>query len=117
MAIEDYGADRRYPARPIPGVGAAILVTPRDRSVAGLPADLPDPWGVVLVKRRCEPMAGHWSLPGGLLDVGETLADGVAREMLEETGLIVGVGDVLEVFDRIALDDNPRVRHHYVLIV
>jgi len=116
MTTEEYGADRRYPARPLVGVGAAILVAPGDRALADLPADAPEPWGVVLVKRRYEPMAGHWSLPGGLLDVGESLTAGVAREVLEETGLIVQVGAVLEVFDRIARDEAERVRHHYVLI-
>jgi ADP-ribose pyrophosphatase YjhB (NUDIX family) len=110
------GADRLYPSRPIPGVGAAILVSPADAAVATLPPGLPDPWGVVLVKRRFEPLAGHWSLPGGLLELGETLVEGVAREMREETGLIVEVGDVLEVFDRIALDEDRRIRHHYVLV-
>ena len=72
------------------------------------------------MQRRFEPLAGEWSLPGGALEVGETLAAGVAREMLEETGLVVEVSGVLEVFDRILLDehgDDPlRVRHHYVLL-
>ncbi len=61
---------------------------------------------MVLVRRRFEPLAGQWSLPGGALEVGETLEAGVAREMLEETGLIVEVGGVIEVFDRIMLDDD-----------
>lgn len=116
MTIEEYGADRRYPTRPIVGVGAAILVSPDDRAAVDLSGDVPEPWGVVLVKRRYEPMAGHWSLPGGLLEVGESLVAGVAREVLEETGLIVHVGAVLEVFERIARDHADRVRHHYVLI-
>ena len=93
-----------------------------------MPDSRPAPCGVVLVKRRFEPLAGHWSLPGGALEVGETLEAGVAREMLEETGLVVDVGGVIEVFDRIMLDDDAlagasipaasgqRVRHHYVLI-
>ena len=93
-----------------------ILVGPDQRDCAGAAATLPSPWGVVLVKRRFEPLAGHWSLPGGMLEIGETLAAGVAREMLEETGLVVTVGEAIEVFDRITLDDDGRVRHHYVLI-
>jgi 8-oxo-dGTP diphosphatase len=107
--------DRRYPDRPIVGVGAVILVdaaAPAD----GLPTALPAPWGVVIVKRRYEPLAGQWSLPGGMLEVGETLEAGVAREILEETGLLVEVGAVIEVFDRIMLDDAGRARYHYVLI-
>lgn len=93
-----------------------ILVTPDDRAaIPGCP-EVEGECGVVLVRRRFEPMAGHWSLPGGMLEVGETLAAGVAREVLEETGLTVSVGPVVEVVDRITLDDDRRVRHHYVVI-
>ena len=112
-------SDRRYPERPIVGVGGVILVE-SGSPIDGLPSPAPKPFGVVLVRRRFEPLAGEWSLPGGALEVGETLAAGVAREMLEETGLVVDVQGVVEVFDRILLDeigDEPqRVRHHYVLI-
>ena len=76
---------RTYPERPIVGVGAVILVDGK----------------VVLIKRRFEPLAGQWSLPGGTLEVGESLEAGTAREILEETGLVVEVGPVIEVFDRI----------------
>jgi ADP-ribose pyrophosphatase YjhB (NUDIX family)/ketosteroid isomerase-like protein len=93
-------SSRSYPSRPIVGVGAVILVDGR----------------VVLIKRRFEPLAGQWSLPGGTLEVGETLEAGVAREMAEETGLTVEVGPVVEVFDRILLDEDRRVRYHFVLI-
>jgi ADP-ribose pyrophosphatase YjhB (NUDIX family) len=91
---------RQYPARPVVGVGAVIL---RDGQV-------------VIVKRRYEPLAGRWSLPGGTLELGETLEAGVIREMREETGLDVDVGPVIEVFDRIMLDDERRVRYHFVLV-
>lgn len=91
---------RQYPGQPIVGVGAVIV----------------DSGKVVLVKRRFEPLAGQWSLPGGRLELGETLEAGLAREMLEETGLEVEVGPVVDVFDRILLDPNRRVRYHYVLI-
>lgn len=91
---------RRYPARPIVGVGAVIFVDGK----------------VVLIKRRFEPLAGQWSLPGGSLELGETLEAGVAREVLEETGLQVEVGPVIEVFDRILLDEEKKVRYHFVLI-
>ncbi len=93
-----------------------ILVTPDDRATIGGCPEVAEDCGVVLVRRRFEPMAGHWSLPGGMLEVGETLAAGVAREVLEETGLAVTVGPVVEVVDRITLDDDRRVRHHYVVI-
>lgn len=91
---------RKYPPRPIVGVGAVIVADSK----------------VVLIKRRFEPLAGQWSLPGGTLEVGETLEAGTAREILEETGLIVEVGPVIEVFDRILLDEDHRVRYHFVLI-
>ena len=91
---------RQYPAQPIVGVGAVILQTGK----------------VVLVKRKYEPLAGQWSLPGGRLELGETLEAGLAREMAEETGLVVEVGPVVDVFDRILLDPERRVRYHYVLI-
>jgi 8-oxo-dGTP diphosphatase len=91
---------RQYPGQPIVGVGAVIMQDGK----------------VVLVKRRFEPLAGQWSLPGGRLELGETLEAGLAREMVEETGLVVQVGPVVDVFDRILLDPERRVRYHYVLI-
>jgi 8-oxo-dGTP diphosphatase len=91
---------REYPERPIVGVGAVIVSDGK----------------VVLIRRKYEPLAGQWSLPGGALEIGETLEAGVAREMLEETGLEVEVGPVIEVFDRITYDATRRVRYHYVLI-
>ena len=71
---------------------------------------------VVIVRRRFEPLAGHWSHPGGTLELGETREAGVVREMREETGLEVDVGPVIEVFDRIMLDERKRVRYHFVLV-
>jgi 8-oxo-dGTP diphosphatase len=91
---------RQYPGGPIVGVGAVILQNGK----------------IVLVKRRFEPLAGQWSLPGGRLELGETLEAGLAREMLEETGLEVEVGPIIDVFDRILLDPERKVRYHYVLI-
>jgi ADP-ribose pyrophosphatase YjhB (NUDIX family) len=99
-ADEATPSSRRYPDRPVVGVGAVVVDDDR----------------VVLIKRRFEPLAGQWSLPGGTLELGETLADGVAREVFEETALDVDVGDVVEVFDRILLDSDARVRYHFVLI-
>jgi ADP-ribose pyrophosphatase YjhB (NUDIX family) len=75
-----------------------------------------EPLGVVLIKRRYEPLAGRWSLPGGTVEVGESLEAAVAREVTEETGLVVTVGPVVEVFDRILRDEDARVRFHFVLV-
>ena len=99
-AVSTTRPSRQYPAQPIVGVGAVIFEDGR----------------VVLVKRRFEPLAGQWSLPGGRLELGETLEAGLTREMAEETGLDVEVGPVVDVFDRIRLDPERKVRYHYVLI-
>jgi 8-oxo-dGTP diphosphatase len=108
-------SDREYPARPIVGVGAVILISPLEARACGWLEPFEET-GVVLVKRLFEPLAGQWSLPGGTLEVGETLEAGVAREIAEETGLTVDVGPIVEVFDRIFRDGDSRVRYHFVLI-
>jgi ADP-ribose pyrophosphatase YjhB (NUDIX family) len=70
---------------------------------------------VVLVRRRHEPLAGQWSLPGGAIELGETLGEGLRRELREEIGIETRVGPLVELFDRITRDDDGRVRFHYVL--
>jgi mutator protein MutT len=69
---------------------------------------------VLLVRRGNEPMKGRWTLPGGLLELGESLTDGVTREVREETGLTVEVLELIELLDRIHRD-GERVRYHYVI--
>jgi 8-oxo-dGTP diphosphatase len=71
---------------------------------------------VILVKRGHEPLAGSWSIPGGALEIGETLRQGAVREALEETGLTVKVRELLGVYDRILPDTDGHTRYHYVLI-
>jgi ADP-ribose pyrophosphatase YjhB (NUDIX family) len=81
---------------------------------------------VLLVRRGTEPARGEWSIPGGLLEVGETLAEGVVRELREETGLTVRVLELIEALDRIFTDSQegqptpdglrPRPRYHYVIL-
>ncbi len=71
---------------------------------------------VVLVKRGHAPLAGEWSIPGGVVEVGETLRAAAAREAKEETGLTVEIGPLLGVYDRILRDDNGRIQYHYVLV-
>jgi len=70
----------------------------------------------LIVKRAHEPRKGEWSLPGGLLELGESLADAVRREIKEETGLDIAVGPVIETFDRVHRDDAGRIRYHFVII-
>lgn len=109
---------REFPTHPLIGVGA-VVIDDLDR--------------VLLVRRAREPLLGHWSLPGGLLELGETLVEGVRREVAEETALLVEPQAIVEVVDRIYMYDGPemrnmgsemrfsgpevpRVRFHYVIV-
>jgi ADP-ribose pyrophosphatase YjhB (NUDIX family) len=95
-------SSREYPDRPIVGVGAVIVDQGSQR--------------VVLVRRAAPPLQGQWSLPGGVLELGETLRTAVEREALEETGLVVKAGEVLEVLDRIIPGAGGKTQFHYVLV-
>ena len=89
---------REFPQTPLVGVGAVVVHEGR----------------VLLVRRGSEPLKGHWTLPGGVLEVGETLVEGVAREVREETGLLVEPLELVELLDRIHRQAG-RVRYHYVI--
>ena len=91
--------ERRYPARPIVGVGGVVFIDQQ----------------VVLVRRRHPPLAVRWSLPGGAVELGETLHEGLQRELQEETRLQTRVGPLIELLDRITRDSDGCVRYHYVL--
>ncbi len=91
---------REFPEFPLVGVGAIIIEADR----------------VLLVKRAHPPIQGEWSIPGGVLEVGEFVREAAIREAREETGLIVDPGALLGVYDRILRDPEQRVQYHYVLI-
>ena len=91
---------REYPEHPLVGVGAIIIENSR----------------VVLVKRAHPPLQALWSIPGGVLEIGELVRDAAVREAREETGLTVEPGELLGVFDRVLRDPGGRVQYHYVLV-
>jgi len=93
-------SDRRYPKRPLVGVGAIIFRRGR----------------ILMAQRGKQPLEGWWSLPGGALELGESLEDAVCREVLEETGLVVKPVKLFEVFERIIRDTAGAPEYHYVLI-
>jgi len=90
---------REYPDGPLVGVGGVVIVEGR----------------ALLIKRGGPPLQGEWSIPGGMLELGETLIEGVKRELQEETGLTVRVGAMIEVFERIFRDAEGKVRYHFVI--
>ncbi len=92
--------NRAYPDQPWLGVGGIIFQGET----------------VLLVKRGKEPGRGRWSIPGGAVDVGESVAAAVQREIEEETGLKVTVGELVEVFERIIPDPQGKILYHYVLL-
>ncbi|MCL6565799.1 MAG: NUDIX domain-containing protein [Acidobacteriia bacterium] len=101
--------NREYPDRPVVGVGGVVIRDGR----------------ALLIRRGSEPLKGQWSIPGGLLELGETLEEGVRRELREETGLEVRVLELIEVFERIFPEPEPGrapsshrpgPRYHYVIL-
>ena len=82
----------------------------------GVGAVIVDGENVLLVKRGHAPLKGEWSLPGGMVELGETLEAALAREVAEETGIEVEIGPIVEVFDRIERADDGRVAYHFVII-
>ncbi|MGD0598427.1 MAG: NUDIX hydrolase [Terriglobales bacterium] len=99
---------REYPESPLVGVGAVVVDRHSD--------DRRDDQRVLLIRRGQPPLLGEWSLPGGVLECGETLREAVVREAQEETGLLVETVELLGVYERVIRGDDGRVQYHYVLI-
>jgi 8-oxo-dGTP diphosphatase len=91
---------REYPSAPLPSVGAVVL----------------DGDKVLLVRRGQEPSRGKWSIPGGVMELGETIRETACREVMEECGVEIEPGDVIEVRDAIVRDKAGRIQFHYVLV-
>ena len=91
---------REYPDRPLVGVGGVVIADGR----------------TLLIRRGSAPLQGQWSIPGGMLELSESIAEGVRRELAEETGLEVRVGDLIEVFERIVPGEDGRTRYHFVIL-
>jgi 8-oxo-dGTP diphosphatase len=91
---------REYPVRPIIGLGAIVWKDGR----------------VLMVQRGRPPRAGIWSLPGGAQDLGESVAEGIRREIAEETGVQIELLGLVEVIDSIQRDADGRVRYHYTIV-
>lgn len=100
MKQQAYASQREYPAVPILAVGAVVF----------------DADSVLLVRRTNAPLAGEWSLPGGVVELGETLQQAVVREVLEETCLTVEPLVMLDTLNKIEHDSTGRVQYHYVLV-
>jgi 8-oxo-dGTP diphosphatase len=91
---------RAYPERPIVAVGAAVCRGEH----------------VLVVQRGREPSLGRWTLPGGAVDLGERMRDAAAREVREECGIEVEIGEVVAILDNIVHDEDGAVRYHYAIV-
>jgi len=91
---------REYPERPLVGVGGVVIRDGR----------------TLLVRRGSAPLEGEWSVPGGMLELCETIVEGVQRELLEETAIEVRVLDLIEVFERVTRDEAGKLKYHFVIL-
>jgi ADP-ribose pyrophosphatase YjhB (NUDIX family) len=92
--------DREYAGHPMVGVGGIVLNEGK----------------VLLVRRGQQPGYGKWSIPGGMVELGESLTEAIRREVLEECGIEIELADVIAVLERVIRREDERVRYHYILI-
>jgi 8-oxo-dGTP diphosphatase len=100
MERAELSPKREYPGAPVVGVGGVVIRDGR----------------ALLIKRGSAPLKDQWSIPGGTLELGESIQEGVRRELLEETGIEVRVGELIEVFDRIFRDADGKIQYHFVIV-
>jgi mutator protein MutT len=101
MSVEEQAHEnRQYPRAPLIGVGAVAIKDGK----------------ILLIRRAFEPGKGKWSIPGGLVEIGETLSNACVREMEEETGIKIQVLELINGFDMIVPDESGKIKYHYVLI-
>jgi len=93
-------AEREYPQRPIIAVGGVVIHGGR----------------VLLIRRGQPPLEGRWSIPGGILEIGETIASAIERELKEETSVSVRVMGLLEIYEKVLRDSDNRAQYHFVIL-
>lgn len=91
---------RAYPDRPIVAVGGVVIHDSR----------------VLLIRRGQPPFEGRWSIPGGILEIGETIALGIERELKEETDVRVRAGDLIEIYEKVVRDEQNKPQYHFVIL-
>src|SRR5579863_9396481 len=91
---------REYPERPIVAVGGVVISEGR----------------ALLIRRGQAPLEGRWSIPGGILELGETIAEGIARELWEETGVRADTLELIEVYEKVLRDAGDRAQYHFVIL-
>lgn len=92
--------EREYPEHPIVAVGGVVIADSR----------------ALLIRRGQAPLEGRWSIPGGILELGETISEGIARELLEETGIEAKPTELLEVYEKVFRDASGRAQYHFVIL-
>lgn len=98
--MSQFAEMREYPERPILAVGGVVVHQGR----------------ALLIRRGQPPLEGRWSIPGGIVELGETIADAVARELKEETGVCVRVLDLIEIYEKVARDEAGAAQYHFVIL-